>query len=94
MVLGGDLGAPAVFEHDGLVRLDDDGGALDLVARRKLLAGVDRGLVPLAVGEELRALTGRGSFVRVVLCLRSLNLAPPPTASTDTASTTSCLPGR
>ena len=39
MVLGGDLGAPAVLHHDGLVRLDDDGGAADLVAGREL----DRG---------------------------------------------------
>ena len=52
MVLGGDRGAPAVLDHDGLVRLDDDGGACDLVAGRKLVAGVDRGLVPGAAGEE------------------------------------------
>ena len=29
VVLGGDLGAPAGFDHDGLVRLDDDGGPID-----------------------------------------------------------------
>ena len=38
MVLGGDLGAPAVLDHDGLVRLDDDGGAVDVVAGRELVA--------------------------------------------------------
>ena len=68
MVLRRDLGAPAVLDHDGLVRLDDDGGAVDLVAGRKLLAGVDRGLVPLAVGEELVVRAGEGSLARVVLC--------------------------
>ena len=33
-----DLRLPAVLDHDGLVRLDDDGGADDLVAGRKLVA--------------------------------------------------------
>ena len=38
VVLGGDLGAPAVLDHDGLVRLDDDRGAHDALAGRELLA--------------------------------------------------------
>ena len=29
MILGRELGLPAGLDHDGLVRLDDDGGALD-----------------------------------------------------------------
>ena len=92
MVLRGDLGAPAGLDDDGLVRLDDDGRAGDLVAGRKLVAGVDRGVVPVAVGEESASCgRARGACVRVVLCLRSRNFAPPPTASTETASTTSCL---
>ena len=45
--------------------------------------------LPLEKNSVLRA--GEGSFAREVLCVRSRNLAPPPTASTDTASTTSCL---
>src|SRR6516162_6085857 len=36
--LGGDFGAPTVLDHDGLVRLDDDGGAAYVVAGRKLLS--------------------------------------------------------
>ena len=62
MVLGGDGGAPAVLDHDGLVRLDDDGGALHLRAGLELVAGVDRGLAPFAAGEELRAPGGRGQL--------------------------------
>ena len=31
MVFRGQLRLPAVLDHDGLVRLDDDGGAFDLV---------------------------------------------------------------
>jgi len=46
VVLGGDFGAPAVLDHDGLMRLDDDGGAAYRVAGRKLLADEHRGLVP------------------------------------------------
>ena len=34
---------------------------------------------------------GGGNFPRARLTAFSLNLAPPPTASTDTASTTICL---
>ena len=33
VVLGGQLGLPAGLDHDGLVRLDDDGGAFDRRAR-------------------------------------------------------------
>ena len=39
VVLGRDLGLPAVLDHDGLVRLDDDGGAGDRVPGRKLRRG-------------------------------------------------------
>ena len=36
MVLRRDRGLPAVLHHDGLMRLDDDGGAIDPVAGREL----------------------------------------------------------
>ena len=39
VVLGRDDRAPAVLNHHGLVRLDDDGRAVDLVAGRELVAG-------------------------------------------------------
>ena len=89
VVLGGDLGPPAVLDHDGLVRLDDDGGAAHLVAGCKLLAGVDRGVVPLPAGKKRVTRAGEGRAALVAARTGSVNLAPPPTASTDTASTTS-----
>ena len=89
MVLRRERGLPAGLDHDGLVRLDDDRRAFDLVAGRKLIAGIDGGLVPFAGGEELRAARrARGVSPRVVALFFSLNLAPPPIASTDTASIT------
>ena len=33
MVFGGEFGLPARLDHDGLVRLDDDGGAFDPARR-------------------------------------------------------------
>ena len=48
MVLRRDVGLPAGLDHDGLVRLDDDGGAGDACAGRELVAGEDAGIVPLA----------------------------------------------
>src|SRR5262249_61154372 len=60
MVLGGDFGAPAVLDHDGLVWLDDDGGATYGVAGRKLLAGEHRGLVPFLARIKSRAARGGG----------------------------------
>ena len=56
------------------------------------VARVDVGLVPRAAGEESRV-AAPASAVRRATAGRafSVNLAPPPTASTDTASTTICL---
>ncbi len=33
MIFAREFGLPAGFDHDGLVRLDDDGGAYDTCAR-------------------------------------------------------------
>ena len=88
MVLRRDLGLPAGLDHDGLVRLDDDGRAFDLVARIELFAREDGGVVPFAAEKNFVRRAGDGSFARVVLPFFSLNFAPPPTASTDTASIT------
>ncbi len=52
VVLDGDLGLPAVLDHDGLMRLDDDRGPRHFVAGGKLLADVDCRLVPFAAGIE------------------------------------------
>src|SRR5262249_24325033 len=60
VVLGGDFGAPAVLDHDGLVRLDDDGGAAYGAAGRKLLAGEYCGLVPFPARIKSRAARGGG----------------------------------
>ena len=60
VVLGGDLGAPAVLDHDGLMRLDDDRRAHHRVAGRKLRAGEDRGVVPGAAGIEAGGADRRG----------------------------------
>ena len=89
MVLRRDRGLPAGLDHHGLVRLDDDRRTFHLVAGRKLVAGVDGRVVPFAVGEEFRAARRRGELrPRRLALFFSLNLAPPPTASTDTASMT------
>ena len=60
MILGGDLGAPAVFDHHGLVRLHHDRRTHDLVAGRKLRAGKDRRVMPGAAGIETGGANGRG----------------------------------
>ena len=59
MVLRRDLGLPAGFDDDGLVRLDDEGGAGDLVAGRELVAGVDGGVVPFAARRRICVAAGR-----------------------------------
>ena len=58
VILGRQFGLPAWLDHDGLVRLDDDGGAFDAGSGLELVARVDAGLVPVAAGKELR-LQGR-----------------------------------
>jgi hypothetical protein len=55
VILGGQLSLPAVLDDDGLMRLDNDGGALHLVTRRKRVARIDLRALPLAVGEKPRA---------------------------------------
>ncbi len=60
VIFRGDLGAPTVLDHDGLVRLDHDGGTGDLVAGRELIAGEHRGVVPAAAGIEARRARGGG----------------------------------
>ncbi len=62
MVLGRQLGLPAVLDNDRLMRLDDDGGAFDLMSRAQRVADVDQGAVPFAVGEEPRAARRRRKF--------------------------------
>ena len=49
------LGLPAIFDHHGLMRLDDDGRALDFMSWRQGLARIDERAVPFAAGEEARA---------------------------------------
>ena len=61
-------------------------------AELELVAGVDIGLVPFARRRRTACAAPASAISRaprVAAC--SLNLAPPPTASTDTASTTICL---
>jgi hypothetical protein len=60
VVLVGQRHPPAVLDDDGLVLLDDEGGAHDPVARRELVARVDRGVVPLPVREEPGVSSGAG----------------------------------
>ena len=62
MVLGGQLGLPAVLDDHGLVRLDDDGGTLDLISGDELVARINQRAVPLAAGEEAGATRRRGQL--------------------------------
>src|SRR5207342_3476670 len=55
MISGRQFGLPAWLDHNGLVRLDDDGGSFDAGSGLELVARVDVGVVPVAAGEELRA---------------------------------------
>jgi hypothetical protein len=86
VVLRRDRGLPAFLQDDGLVRLDDDGGAIDPVARGDLRAQEDCRRAPCAAGIEPRCLL-RPRQRRI----GSANLAPPPIASIETASATSSL---
>ncbi len=52
MLLRIDLGMPFGLDHDGLMRLDDQRGPLDAMARLQLLAEIDRRLMPGAASEE------------------------------------------
>ena len=58
---------PAVLDHDGLVRFDDDGRAVDRVTGRKLVAGEDRRVVPGAAGIEARRAARRRAGGTVVV---------------------------
>ena len=60
MVLRRDRGAPALFDDDRLMRLDDERRAVDGRADRQRLAQIDIRLAPGAVGEETRRADRRG----------------------------------
>ena len=49
VVLGRERGAPAGFDHDRLMRLDHDRGAVERVPGRELIAGEHRSVTPGAV---------------------------------------------
>src|SRR5512139_2506163 len=56
MVLRCGFGLPAALDHDGLMVLDDEGGACDAHARLELRAQNDGRLMPVALLGEDRAL--------------------------------------
>jgi hypothetical protein len=88
VVLCGDLRLPARFNDDGLVRLDDQRGTLDLVARASgRFAGEEACVMPGAIGEDLAGLGRRGASL-VQGGIGSAMPDPPPTDSTSSASTT------
>ena len=60
MVLRRDRGAPALFDDDRLMRLDNQRRPIDGSAGRQGLAQIDIGLPPGAVGEETRRPDRRG----------------------------------
>src|SRR3569832_2798067 len=66
--LGGELGLPAWRDDDGLVRLDDDRGALHAGAGLELVARIDAGLVLFTLREEA-CLASRGGELRRRLAL-------------------------
>jgi hypothetical protein len=69
VVLRGDFRLPAGLDHDGLMRLDDDRRAGDLLPGLDLLARIDRRVVPFALREEPRAPGRRGQpFARARAC--------------------------
>ena len=79
MIARGDLRLPFGLDHDGLMILDDEGGANDAMARRKAGAQKDRRLVPGAAGEEPRRRMRRRR--RAASCTASSGSAigsPPP----------------
>ena len=53
MIFGGQFGLPAGLDHDGLMRLDNDGGTTDARSRLELVTQIDICLVPGAGGEKL-----------------------------------------
>src|SRR5262245_64896433 len=55
MIVCGQRRLPAGLDHDGLMRLDDDGGAGNGVAGPELIAREYVGAVPAAIGEEAGA---------------------------------------
>ena len=55
VIFGRQLGLPALFDNDRLVRLDDDGRSSHLLSRDERLARIDGGAVPFSAGEEPRA---------------------------------------
>ena len=63
MVLRRDLGLPVRLDHDGLMRLDDEGRARDAMAWLETGAQEDRRVVPSATGEEPRRRLRFGNLV-------------------------------
>ena len=92
MILRRQLGPPALLDHDGLMRLDDDGRPFDLVARRRASRACRRARGAICRRRKTAcAAPAPAALSALVFRAFSLKCAPPPTASTDTASTTSDL---
>ena len=64
MILGGEIGAPAGLDHDCLMRLDQDSGAVDRMAWLEALAQEHAGFMPCAVRVEPRATRRLGQGLR------------------------------
>ena len=62
MVLSAEFGLPARFDHDGLVRFDDDGGAFHCRVDLELTAGENIGLMPFTRREKICAPRRRRQF--------------------------------
>src|SRR5262249_19159726 len=54
VISGRQFGLPAWLDHNGLVRLDDNGGSFYAGSRLELVARVKVGFVPIAAGKEFR----------------------------------------
>ena len=91
MVLGRQLGAPAILDDDGLVRFDDDRRPGDALAGPDRFAPDDRRHRAIRPCENSRVRSAIAGSPASSATEASSNCAPPPTASTSTASTTSAL---
>ncbi len=94
MVFRRDRRAPALFDDDRLMRLDDERRPVDFGADGKRLAQKDIRLAPAPMRKEARRAGGSAAATAGaadavsdrVYRLRSASRAAPPTASADTAS--------